>query len=133
MSYTIDHLGSSILLILNSMAPQIEQETIMYHDIAKYAVCKSEESPFASLPAEVTPQATGPPSSPLMTPLMRSPSSASLDMSTNSQSTNEQSQQSTNERKYPPPGCLASADKTLYNRINYKLKNTAMPGVVQGQ
>ena len=133
ISYTIDHLGSSILLILNSMAPQIKQETVMCHDIAKYAVCKSEESPFASLPAEVTPQATGPPSSPLMTPLMRSPSSASLDMSTNSQSTNEQSQQSTNELKYPPPGSLATTDKALYNRINYKLKNAAMPGVVQGQ
>ena len=100
----------------------------MCHGIAKFAVCKSEDRPFASLPAEVTPQATGPPST-----LMRSPSSASLDMSTNSQSTNEQSQQSTNERKYPPPGCLATADKALYNRINYKLKNTAMPGVVQGQ
>ena len=105
----------------------------MCHDIAKFAVCKSEDRPFASLPAEVTPQAKGPPSSPLMTPLMSSPSSASLDMSTNSQSTNEQSQQSTNERKYPPPGSLATSDKALYDKINYKLKNTAMPGVVQGQ
>ena len=105
----------------------------MCHDIAKFAVCKAEDRPFASLPAEVTPQAKGPPSSPLMTPLMSSPSSASLDMSTNSQSTNEQSQQSTNEPKYPPPGSLATTDKALYNRINYKLKNAAMPGVVQGQ
>ena len=100
----------------------------MCHDIAKFAVCKSEDRPFASLPAEVTPQAKGPPSSPLMTPLMSSPSSASLDMSTNSQSTN-----ATNEPKYPPPGSLATSDKALYDKINYKLKNTAMPGVVQGQ
>ena len=120
-------------IILNSMAPPIKKEIVMCHDIAKFAVCEAEDRPFASLPAEVTPQATGPPSSPLMTPLMRGPSSASLDMSTNSQSTNEQSQQSTNELKYPPPGSLSTADKSLYNKINFKLKNAAMPGVVQGQ
>ena len=116
-------------LILNSMAPPIKKEIVMCHDIAKFAVCKSEDRPPASLPAEWDPQAKGPPSSPLMS----SPSSASLDMSTNEQSTNEQSKQSTNELKYPPPGSLATTDKALYNRINYKLKNTAMPGVVQGQ
>ena len=120
-------------LILNSMAPAIKKEIVMCHDSAKFAVCKSEDRPPASLPAEWDSQAKGPPCSPLSTPLMSSPSSASLDMSTNEQSTNEQSKQSTNELKYPPPGSLATTDKALYNRIIYKLKNTAMPEVVQGQ
>ena len=135
ISLLVLHILLCQSLILNSMAPPIKKEIVMCHGIAEYALCKSEAvTPQAKgVTTEVTPQAKGPPSSPLMTPLMSSPSSASLDMSTNSQSTNEQSQQSTNELKYPPPGSLATTDKALYNRINYKLKNTAMPGVVQGQ
>ena len=107
----------------------------MCHGIAEYALCKSEAvNPQAKgVTTEVTPQAKGPPTSPQMTPLMSSPSSASLDMSTNEQSTHEQSKQSTNELKYPPPGSLSTADKSLYNRINFRLKNAAMPSVVQGQ
>ena len=69
----------------------------MCHGIAEYALCKSEAvTPQAKgVTTEVTPQAKGPPTSPQMTPtspqmspLMSSPSSASLDMPTNSQSTN---------------------------------------------
>ena len=89
----------------------------MRQDIAKYAVCKSEVGPPASSPAE-GPLSSPLMSSPLLNPLMSSPSSASLD-------------QSTEGLKYPPPGSLSIADKTLYNRMNYRLKNAAMPSVVQ--
>ena len=64
-------------LILNSMAPPIKKEIVMCHDIAKFAVCKSEDHPPASLPAEQAPQPQGP----LSSPPMSSPSSASADMS----------------------------------------------------
>ena len=129
-------------LILNSMAPAIKKDIVMCHGIAEYSLCKSEAvTPQAKgVTTEVTPQAQGLPTSPQMTPtsaqmspLMSSPSSASLDMSTNEQSTNEQSKQSTKELKYPPPGSLSTADKSLYNKINFKLKNAAMPEVVHGQ
>ena len=109
------------------MAPPIKKDIVHYHDIAKWVVWKSQDRPAASWPAgDSQPPST--PSSPLMrdsqppgpssSPLMSSPSSASLD-------------QSTEGLKYPPPGSLSIADKTLYNRINYRLKNAAMPSVVQ--
>ena len=120
------HILLSQSLILNSMTP-VKKEIVechdKFHDITRYAVCKSEDHEGAPLPAQEL-QPPGTPSLPLMgepqppsgSPLMSSPSSGSLD-------------QSPEGPKYPPPGSI-SADKTLYNKINYRLRNEAMPDVV---